>query len=161
MAEFPNDRNLRNAGQEEEFQEEDVWGIMRRGGRARASSNPRMIPRAAQNNNNFQSQQQRSAPINIPDWVKMLRRRNHQGNNNLDGIVGTNNNANAFAYVDDGWDETDEEVLPPHEFTSRRFARNSRIASYSMCEGAGRTLKGRDLTSVRNSILTRTGFLES
>jgi len=60
-------------------------------------------------------------------------------------------------------DEDEDEYnykLPPHEIISRRLAR-SQISSFSVFEGVGRTLKGRDLSKVRNAVLIRTGFLES
>ncbi|KAH0713329.1 hypothetical protein KY290_008972 [Solanum tuberosum] len=50
-------------------------------------------------------------------------------------------------------------MLPPHEYLAKRVAR-SQIDPPSMCEGVGRTLKGRDLSRMRNVILTKTGFLE-
>lgn len=58
---------------------------------------------------------------------------------------------------DDGEDEDD--MIPPHEWIARKLAR-SQISSFSVCEGIGRTLKGRDLSKVRNAILTKTGFIE-
>ncbi|KAI9108572.1 hypothetical protein K1719_020456 [Acacia pycnantha] len=60
---------------------------------------------------------------------------------------------------DEEGDEFDSK-LPPHEFIARRLAR-SHISSFSVFEGVGRTLKGRDLSKVRNAVLTKTGFLES
>ncbi|PKU80679.1 uncharacterized protein LOC110095327 [Dendrobium catenatum] len=51
-----------------------------------------------------------------------------------------------------------EGMLPPHEMVARRWARE-KIAC-SVCTGQGRTLKGRDLRHVRNSVLRLTGFLE-
>ncbi|CAL1379984.1 unnamed protein product [Linum trigynum] len=39
----------------------------------------------------------------------------------------------------------------------RKMAR-TRIASFSVHEGVGRTLKGRDLSRVRNAIWEKTGF---
>ncbi|XP_030547343.1 uncharacterized protein LOC115753016 [Rhodamnia argentea] len=50
------------------------------------------------------------------------------------------------------------EVVPPHLIVERRVA--ARMAS-SVCFSNGRTLKGRYLREVRNSILRMTGFLES
>ena len=43
--------------------------------------------------------------------------------------------------------------LPPHEFLAR-----TRMASFSVHEGVGRTLKGRDLSRVRNAIFEKIGF---
>lgn len=48
-----------------------------------------------------------------------------------------------------------EAMVPPHEIVARRAAAHS-----SVLEGAGRTLKGRDLHRVRNAVLRRTGFLD-
>ncbi|XP_030462145.1 protein S40-1-like [Syzygium oleosum] len=55
--------------------------------------------------------------------------------------------------------EGDDEgkVVPPHLIVGRRMA--ARMAS-SVCFSHGRTLKGRYLSKVRNSILRMTGFLE-
>ncbi|XP_019168889.1 PREDICTED: uncharacterized protein LOC109164797 [Ipomoea nil] len=53
----------------------------------------------------------------------------------------------------------DDEMVPPHVITDRRIAR--KMMSFSVCTGYGRTLKGRDLSEVRNSILRMTGFLEA
>jgi hypothetical protein len=46
------------------------------------------------------------------------------------------------------------EVEPPHVLMARRRA------AFSVCSGQGRTLKGRDLTRVRDSVLRMTGFIE-
>lgn len=57
-----------------------------------------------------------------------------------------------FFYEDD---EREEEMLPPHEIVAR-----SQIATFSVFEGLGRTLKGRDLRRVRNAVWQKTGFLD-
>ncbi|KAL7604269.1 uncharacterized protein LOC111886793 [Lactuca sativa] len=59
--------------------------------------------------------------------------------------------------IDDDDADVDERV-PPHVILERRIAGK---AAFSLCSGNGRTLKGRDLSEVRNSILRMTGFLES
>ena len=56
------------------------------------------------------------------------------------------------------FDFEDEEMVPPHVITSRRVAGKM---AFSVRTGTGRTLKGRDLSRVRNSILRMTGFLET
>ncbi|KAG5613858.1 hypothetical protein H5410_013682 [Solanum commersonii] len=53
----------------------------------------------------------------------------------------------------------DREMVPPHVITGQRIA--GKMTSFSICSGYGRTLKGRDLSQVRNSILRMTGFLET
>lgn len=55
--------------------------------------------------------------------------------------------------------DSDDDMAPPHEYLARRLAR-TQITSHSMCEGVGRTLKGRDLRKMRDHILTKTGFIE-
>ncbi|KGN65583.1 uncharacterized protein LOC101213935 [Cucumis sativus] len=57
---------------------------------------------------------------------------------------------------DDDMDE--DEIIPPHLVAERRVARKM---AFSVCTGNGRTLKGRDLSRVRNSVLRLTGFLET
>ena len=82
-----------------------------------------------------------SVPVNVPDWSKILgneyresRRRDEEDEE---------------AESDDGC----EGRVPPHEFLAR-----TRMASFSVHEGIGRTLKGRDLSRVRNAIWAKTGF---
>ncbi|KAJ4768450.1 hypothetical protein LUZ62_033757 [Rhynchospora pubera] len=48
-------------------------------------------------------------------------------------------------------------IVPPHLLIHQR---NTDKMVFSVCEGNGRTLKGRDLTVNRDSILRLTGFLE-
>ncbi|KAL8248151.1 hypothetical protein R6Q59_005019 [Mikania micrantha] len=143
--------------EDQDFQEEDVWGVVKE----REESNPkvkkpykikkrssssshdgaRMIPRCNEGKVPHQ-QQQSSAPMGIPDWSKIYM---EKGQGQSDGC-------------DDDDDNDDGKMVPPHEYIARRLAR-SHITS-SMCEGVGRTLKGRDLSKLRNAILTKTGFLE-
>ncbi|XVF05682.1 hypothetical protein REPUB_Repub05bG0193500 [Reevesia pubescens] len=89
-----------------------------------------------------------SLPVNIPDWSKILReeyrdnrRKSESDDDDVEG---------------DDWLEGGVKV-PPHEFLAKQMAR-TRIASFSVHEGMGRTLKGRDLRRVRNAIFEKTGF---
>ncbi|KAH1099076.1 hypothetical protein J1N35_015997 [Gossypium stocksii] len=50
------------------------------------------------------------------------------------------------------------ELVPPHVILERRVAGKM---AFSVCSGNGRTLKGRDLCQVRNSVLRMTEFLEA
>ncbi|CAL8999533.1 PREDICTED: unknown [Prunus dulcis] len=85
-----------------------------------------------------------SLPVGIPDWSKILRDEYRENRKSDDD--------------DDGDDDVDGGVrVPPHEFLARQMAR-TRIASFSVHEGVGRTLKGRDLSRVRNAIWEKTGF---
>ncbi|XWS43591.1 hypothetical protein CRYUN_Cryun16bG0117300 [Craigia yunnanensis] len=85
-----------------------------------------------------------SLPLNIPDWSKILKEEyKEHGKSDED--------------VDGGGDDDDEDDrdgrVPPHEYLARR-----RGASFSVHEGIGRTLKGRDLRRVRNAVWKKTGF---
>lgn len=82
-----------------------------------------------------------SLPVSIPDWSKILKQdyKEHRKWNSDD--------------EDDDDEDGDEEHLPPHEYLAR-----TRGASLSVHEGIGRTLKGRDLRSVRNAIWKKVGF---
>ncbi|XP_059626778.1 protein S40-4-like [Cornus florida] len=84
-----------------------------------------------------------SLPVNVPDWSKILKE-DYTDNRRRDSD-------------DDDDGEDDGNRIPPHEFLARQLAR-SRIASFSVHEGIGRTLKGRDLSRVRNAIWEKTGF---
>ncbi|KAJ8551880.1 hypothetical protein K7X08_028323 [Anisodus acutangulus] len=83
-----------------------------------------------------------SLPVNVPDWSKILKDE-YRENRRIDS--------------DDDFDGGDDDRIPPHEFLARQLAR-TRIASFSVHEGIGRTLKGRDLSRVRNAIFEKTGF---
>lgn len=56
-------------------------------------------------------------------------------------------------------EDCDGEMVPPHVIVGRRVA--GKMMAFSVCTGNGRTLKGRDLSQVRNSVLRLTGFLET
>lgn len=84
-----------------------------------------------------------SAPVNVPDWSKIL------------GMDQREDNPNYISAVDE---EDDGEQLPPHEYLAREQAR-SQMATTSVFEGVGRTLKGRDMSRVRNAVWRQTGFL--
>ncbi|CAL5424217.1 unnamed protein product [Camellia sinensis] len=86
-----------------------------------------------------------SLPVNVPDWSKILKE-----------DYKDNRRKESDDDVDDGEGEAGNRI-PPHEFLARQLAR-TRIASFSVHEGIGRTLKGRDLSRVRNAIWEKTGF---
>ncbi|KAI8001566.1 hypothetical protein LOK49_LG09G02181 [Camellia lanceoleosa] len=80
-----------------------------------------------------------SVPVNIPENVS--------GENSL------------FQLESDFFEDDEELVVPPHVVVGRRIFAGK--MAFSVCTGNGRTLKGRDLSEVRNSILRMTGFLET
>jgi len=90
----------------------------------------------------------RSAPVNVPPWSK----------NNQSSMKPQLTANPGLEEVEDD-DENDEERLPPHEITAREHAR-TQMTTFSMCEGLGRTLKGRDQSRVRNAVWRQTGFLD-
>ncbi|XP_010924682.1 protein S40-1 [Elaeis guineensis] len=57
-----------------------------------------------------------------------------------------------------GDEEGAAELIPPHVLVSR--SRTVGKVAFSLCSGQGRTLKGRDLRHVRDSVLRMTGYLE-
>jgi hypothetical protein len=154
------------AGVAEEFDESDVvWGSFGAGGAVggvvdsspggggeqAAAGRTRSIPasRAARKKTPADGGAPGSLPMNIPDWQKILgveyRDHHHSGEWELDGDD------------DDGYGGRmsggGAQMVPPHELAWR-----SRAASLSVHEGIGRTLKGRDLSRVRDAVWKRTGF---
>ncbi|KAF8409571.1 hypothetical protein HHK36_005649 [Tetracentron sinense] len=159
---------------DEEFDEEDVWAAVKErkesSPKFRKSKDPssvstpwrlptatRMIPRA----NNFSHEAkvlQQSAPVNIPEWSKIYRKNSNKGYTDGSWVDASDGVANEDEGIN-GVSEDDDDKVPPHEWIAKKLARNQ-MSSFSVCEGIGRTLKGRDLRKVRNAVLTRTGFLE-
>ncbi|KAI3680864.1 hypothetical protein L6452_35641 [Arctium lappa] len=64
-----------------------------------------------------------------------------------------------FEYDEEDDEEDGGEIVPPHVMVLRR--RVAEKMAFSVCTGIGRTLKGRDLSEVRNCVLRMTGFLET
>ncbi|CAA7030608.1 unnamed protein product [Microthlaspi erraticum] len=77
-----------------------------------------------------------SLPVNIPG--NMMRRYSEEEYSDEDG---------------------GKKMIPPHLIVGRRIEGGK--MAFSVCTGNGRTLKGRDLSRVRNSVLMLTGFLEA
>ncbi|XP_058087743.1 protein S40-7-like isoform X5 [Magnolia sinica] len=84
-----------------------------------------------------------SAPVNVPM---------------LPMAAGRREDSEGFEEGDDR--EGDDEMLPPHEIVARGSAR-SPMTTFSVLEGKGRTLKGRDLRRVRNAVFQKTGTIGS
>ncbi|GMI93307.1 hypothetical protein like AT1G11700 [Hibiscus trionum] len=81
-----------------------------------------------------------SAPLNVPDWSKIYR---------VDSVESMHDS-------DDDGGESD--MMPPHEYLAREYARSKKSGGASVCEGVGRTLKGRDMRRVRDAVWSQTGF---
>ncbi|CAN0912596.1 hypothetical protein LINGRAPRIM_LOCUS584 [Linum grandiflorum] len=58
--------------------------------------------------------------------------------------------------ISDGDDS--EEMVPPHEYLARAYARSRKMEGALVVEGVGRTLKGRDMRRVRDAVWSQTGF---
>ncbi|CAJ1941348.1 unnamed protein product [Sphenostylis stenocarpa] len=168
----------------EDFDEEDVWGVtterekdylcpeMRVSKESSGSSSAWRIstsPRKISNTNSVTLHslksdsnvvQRSSAPMDIPDWSKIYGKKGVEE----EGVRSKKFDC-GYGYLDDYGDDDDDgddgedDMIPPHQWIARKLAR-SQISSFSVCEGIGRTLKGRDLSRVRNAILTKTGFIE-
>lgn len=125
-----------------EFDESDVWTAADHTDTTRkpSISNPKAIHFRKPRRKAAADVGARSLPVNIPDWSKILR-------------------GEYVARAGECTDEYEEEEgggndrMPPHEYLAR-----TRVASLSVHEGIGRTLKGRDLSRVRNAIWKKTGF---
>lgn len=159
---------------DEEFAEEEIWSFAKErdddssGSKMKVSSSidssgssawhlakaPRKIPRAITQSSHEKSDHVvlhgSSAPLNIPDWSKIYQKNVKEESKTYE---------DHFQDNDAGGSDDDDDMIPPHEWIARKLAR-SQISSFSVCEGVGRTLKGRDLSKVRNAILTKTGFIE-
>lgn len=170
----------------EDFDEEELWGVKKerdclipatRVSKDSSGSSawliptsPRKIPRAT-SITHANVVQGSSAPVDIPDWSKIYGMNGQKGSRNgslADVGEGVSNKGDCVYgdhYHDDGGDDDDgedgdkDDMIPPHEWIARKLKR-SQISSFSVCEGMGRTLKGRDLSKVRNAVLTKTGFIE-
>ncbi|KAK1260435.1 hypothetical protein QJS04_geneDACA018039 [Acorus gramineus] len=61
-------------------------------------------------------------------------------------------------WVEEEEEEEEEERVAPHEYLARERAQRGRLVGTSVVEGKGRTLKGRDVSRVRDAVWSRTGF---
>ncbi|GAV85017.1 Senescence_reg domain-containing protein [Cephalotus follicularis] len=174
-------RSMRNG----DLEEEEVWSVMERDDSTslkmrkskdsscgsssawRLRSAPKTIPRANHNSKTHEGKVVSSSPVNIPDWSKIYGKSAPRNGSRVSENVAHDDGDAQYGHGHghggdddiDNDDDDDDEMVPPHEWIAKKLAR-SQISSFSVCEGIGRTLKGRDLSEVRNTILTKTGFLE-
>lgn len=134
-----------------ELDESDMWGVSTRSdspdSRPRNPSSRRPLA-AVRSSRCGGVGEPKSVPVNIPDWSKILREE-YGGKMRGERIYGELDGGEGGGY--DGGDG--EEWIAPHEYLAR-----TRKTSFSVHEGIGRTLKGRDLSRVRNAIWEKTGF---
>ncbi|KAI3412827.1 uncharacterized protein J3R85_016832 [Psidium guajava] len=139
-----------------EFDEADVWSsdVVARvpsfetihNNRSPTPSSRRRPPRRADISSNLKplvvAAAASSLPVNILGWSKSRPKWNDAD----DGGGRVESDA-------EGEEEDRESRVPPHEYLARR-----RGASLSVHEGFGRTLKGRDLSRMRDAIWKSVGF---
>ncbi|KAK4431288.1 hypothetical protein Salat_0890900 [Sesamum alatum] len=110
--------------------------------RRKSNLNPKIISSATRQEESPAKFNQ-SAPVNIPLWPKEFRGRYKD------------DNLGRFDEAEDDCEvEGEEEMVPPHVIVARSHV------TFSVFEGAGRTLKGRDLRRVRNAVFQKTGFID-
>lgn len=105
-------------------------------------SNPRSVSSSDDLSGSYTGRFHQSAPVNVPIWPKA------NNNNNFNGSA-------KLGFCEEEDEEVEEEMLPPHEIVAK-----SHSTTFSVFEGVGRTLKGRDLRRVRNAVFQKTGFLD-
>lgn len=171
---FQSSKSMENTKEVDEFAEEEVWGVCdteakhvgsyenesrsnivcRKGSKERIGTNnssKRMsIPTSGNHDDENGSPRIESIPVNIPDLPQILQ----------------SENCRRVEAGNDYWSDDDNSVdgdykerIPPHELIAKQLSR-SQLTPFSVYEGAGRTLKGRDLSRVRNSIWTKTGYID-
>lgn len=86
-----------------------------------------------------------SAPVNVPNWSKILKQEG--------------NARSCFDGINEVGEDDSDQRLPPHELLAKEYAQRQ-IMTSSVCEGQGRTLKGRDMRRVRNAVWRQTGFAD-
>ncbi|CAN4121547.1 unnamed protein product [Withania somnifera] len=118
-----------------EFDEAEMWSNSEDQTKVVHNSEPKLsIPSSRFSRKNTRKGEKKvinatSLPVNVPDWRKNV------------------------VFDDDDDFDSNENRIPPHEYLAR-----TRVASFSVHEGIGRTLKGRDLSRVRNAIWKKIGF---
>ena len=125
-----------------EFDESELWSSNEFPAKESKNPIPSSRPKSERKSSAADSQWRTaflSVPVNIPDWSKILR----------DG----ENRENRRRENEETDDDDADARVPPHEYLAR-----TRTSSFSVHEGVGRTLKGRDLSTVRNAIWKQIGF---
>ncbi|XP_072970371.1 uncharacterized protein [Typha angustifolia] len=107
-----------------------------------ATSSTRAIPMSISKPKPKPAVYQNSVPISIPAWRRTAKV----------------NDGASYKEEEEEEEEEEGEMVPPHMMVAR--ASSPTTVSFSVLEGVGRTLKGRDLRRVRNAVLQKTGFLD-
>lgn len=107
-----------------------------------AVSGARAIPQSLPGRGGITGPTRMSAPVNVPVWPKWKG--------------GPGREFEEEEEQEDWGPTHGKVVVPPHEIVAQSHA----TAAFSVFEGAGRTLKGRDLRRVRDAVFRKTGFLD-
>ncbi|XP_073303975.1 protein S40-6-like [Primulina huaijiensis] len=185
LGNYSGGRMIKAALDEGDLQEDEVWSVMKTTEGSKSNSNSKTRKKvspasawrsavAISSRGGDQTEdlaadfvtQHSSALIDIPDWSKTLKMKSKENlwDDDDDACYYPNDHESDDGdqskthHVKNDDDVDDDQMVPPHEYLARKLA-STQIASFSMCEGVGRTLKGRDLSKMRNAILTKTGFL--
>ncbi|XP_021994245.1 uncharacterized protein LOC110890908 isoform X1 [Helianthus annuus] len=124
-----------------EFNEFDVWNV------ASSPEFHKTVSASRISNKSPSTAIQKAAlslPVDVPDWSMILKNELIK-NRTTAGI--DDDDLDIDMYGDD------DNLIPPHEYLAR-----GRTMSFSVHEGIGRTLKGRDLSRVRNAVWKQIGF---
>lgn len=121
-----------------EFHEADLYNS----GSNHFPGKPLTTRHSSRSANNPPSSASSSQPVNIPDWSEILG-----------DEYARNRRTNGAVDAEDDNVDVNGVRIPPHEFLAK-----TRMASLSVQEGVGRTLKGRDLSRLRNAIWAKFGF---
>ncbi|KZV17218.1 hypothetical protein F511_04019 [Dorcoceras hygrometricum] len=117
-------------------------------GRRLVSSQSKIIP-ASTRSENVRVKFHQSAPVDIPVWPKKFR-------DNFNEITNTDDDLKRLDEVEEEEEEEEDwKMVPPHVIVARSHV------TFSVFEGVGRTLKGRDLRRVRNAVFRKTGQVMS
>ncbi|KAK1409917.1 hypothetical protein QVD17_36447 [Tagetes erecta] len=127
-----------------EFDESDVWNVAISPEVRKPVPNPRISKRSTSAKKRQIGGTPASLPVSVPDWSKILKE---------DCTENRRRDSDDDDFDEDYSSGDGEDRIPPHEFLARM-----RTASFSVHEGIGRKLKGRDLSRVRNAVLEKLGF---
>ncbi|PWA88840.1 Senescence regulator [Artemisia annua] len=133
---FPGDQTTVNsvADLTFEFNEFDIWNVT-------PSPSPKPARELRKPAREARKPVVSSVPVDVPNWSMILKKDDHR-----------------TVYSDEeeegAWGACS--MVPPHEYLA-----TVRVASCSVHEGVGRTLKGRDLSRVRNAVWKQIGTMQA
>ncbi|KAI5062689.1 hypothetical protein GOP47_0023228 [Adiantum capillus-veneris] len=160
---------LGDGGPDLELSEQDIWEAAEMAAISCRSSYVQSKLKSAAGSMAHSSgviiEQRFSAPMGIPKsscTARLDTERGGEEEEDGDGDATINvkrTDSEGVGAASKGWETT---WVAPHEIAAgQRFASRRQVMAFSMVEGPGRTLKGRDLTNLRNAVMWHTiGFSE-